>query len=238
MYCGRLIGTTSGLFRGILKIRVGWVLEAMGLYLRMTGSERRIEDHSPYEVRQLLHRVLSIREWYTPDVLSPLQRRQLEGCLCRVPPQFYGQVWDVMCRTAHGITVMGHELPQQPTMSSMTRSEIRFALVVEQLLNSIQVPEYRQAAVELLCIVSTILRRNPELTFSQPLDLDLLISSAARVLAKDSGLRDPGDEVAALLAATHAQSTGCLARAVVNNVLKGGQLTGHSGDEPDTCQIS
>lgn len=138
--------------------------------------------------------------------LNPLQRRQLEGCLCRVPSMFYGQVWDILCRTPHGIQVMSYELPQQPTLSSMTRSEIKFALLVEQvlktfsylyfilnifiiifqMLNHIQIPEYRQIVVELLCIVSTILRRNPELMFNQPLDLDLLIKNAAHMYAKVS----------------------------------------------------
>lgn len=63
LYCGRLIGTNAELFRGILKIRVGWVLEAIKLYLRMSGAEKDLENHSPYEIRQLLHRVLSIKEW-------------------------------------------------------------------------------------------------------------------------------------------------------------------------------
>lgn len=63
LYCGRLIGTNAELFRGILKIRVGWVLEAIKLYLMMTGSDKLLENHSPYEVRQLLHKVLSIKEW-------------------------------------------------------------------------------------------------------------------------------------------------------------------------------
>lgn len=97
---------------------------------------------------------------------------------------FYGQVWDVLCRTPHGIQVMSYELPQHPTLSSMTRSEIKFALLVEQMLNHIQTPEYRQIVVELLCIVSTILRRNPELMFNQPLDLDLLINNASQMYAK------------------------------------------------------
>lgn len=145
-----------------------------------------------------------------------------------------------MCRTSQGIKVMGYELPQQPTLSSMTRSEIKFALIVEQMLNNIQVPEYRQVVVELLCIVSTILRRNPELTFNQPLDLDLLVRNAAHMHAKDvaAAEADADEQVRALLRASYLQSTGCLARAVVNNVLKGGQLTGDIDSDPDTCHIS
>lgn len=80
--------------------------------------------------------------------LTPLQRRRLEGCLCRVPIHFYVQVWDVMSRTPQGITVQGNNLPQNPTLSNMTQSELNFALLIEEMLNHIQKPEYRQTVVE------------------------------------------------------------------------------------------
>lgn len=80
--------------------------------------------------------------------LSPLQRRQLEGCLCRVPSHFYVQVWDVLERTPQGIRTQGHTLPHQPTLTNMTRSELNFGLLVEDILNHIQQPEYRQIIVE------------------------------------------------------------------------------------------
>lgn len=86
--------------------------------------------------------------------LTPLQRRRLEGCLCRVPIHFYVQVWDVMSRTPQGITVQGNHLPQNPTLSNMTQSELNFALLIEEMLNHIQKPEYRQTVVEVstLCV--------------------------------------------------------------------------------------
>lgn len=63
LYCGRLISTNPELFKGILKIRIGWVLESMRLYLKFSHNKRQLENHSPYEVRQLLHKVLSVKEW-------------------------------------------------------------------------------------------------------------------------------------------------------------------------------
>lgn len=63
LYCGRLISTNPDLFRGILKIRIGWVLEAMKFYLNIVGKSKSLEEHSPYEVRQLLYKVLSINQW-------------------------------------------------------------------------------------------------------------------------------------------------------------------------------
>lgn len=57
-------------------------------------------------------------------------------------------------------------------------------IIFLQMLNHIQQPEYRQLIVELLSVVSTILSRNPELTFNQPLDLKQLIEDAAHMYAK------------------------------------------------------
>ncbi|CAH0557440.1 unnamed protein product [Brassicogethes aeneus] len=241
LYCGRLISTNPELFRGILKIRVGWVLEALKYYLEIFGKSKKIEEHSPYEVRQLLYKVLSIKEWNSKDQLTPRQRRQLEGCLCRVPSCFYNQVWDVMTRTPQGIKVAGKIIPQQPTLSQMTRNELTFSLLVEQIisntmLNHIQQPEYRQLIVELLNIVSTILGRNPELTFSQPLELEQLIKDAAHMFAKDNNLKE--ENISNLVEIPYLQSTGYLARAVVNNVLKGGQLQHEIESDSESCLIS
>ena len=38
----------------------------------------------------------------------------------------------------------------------MTSGEMKFALVVESVLNSVPLPEYRQMLVEALCVVSMI----------------------------------------------------------------------------------
>ena len=67
LYCGRLIGTNPDMFRGILKIRVGWVLEAIRIYLEIFPEEKRqdatIESLSPYKLRTLLQKVLTVSDW-------------------------------------------------------------------------------------------------------------------------------------------------------------------------------
>lgn len=68
LYCGRLIATNPEIFKGILKIRVGWVLEAMRLYLNMTGDEGAdIENLSPFQIRKLLQRVVTVSQWANED---------------------------------------------------------------------------------------------------------------------------------------------------------------------------
>lgn len=104
LYCGRLIATNPDIFNGVLKIRIGWVLEAIRLYLNIFGQGNDFDNLSPYSVRILLQRVLTVSEWANEEKLTVFQRRQLEGCLCRVPDQFYNLVWDVLMRTP-GISV-------------------------------------------------------------------------------------------------------------------------------------
>lgn len=60
----------------------------------------------------------------------------------------------------------------------MSRGELQFSLLVEEMLHQMPQPERRQISVELLCIVATILSRNPELKFQQQLDLDVLLEDA------------------------------------------------------------
>ena len=79
---------------------------------------------------------------------SNLQQRQLNGSLNRVPPDFYERVWKVVGKTPEGIVVANHHLPQQPTLSDMTEYELTFAFAVDDLLNAIAHPEYRQMMVE------------------------------------------------------------------------------------------
>ena len=47
----------------------------------------------------------------------------------------------------------------------MTSGEMKFALVVESVLNSVPEPEYRQMLVEALCVVSMIVENQVCLRF-------------------------------------------------------------------------
>lgn len=235
LYCGRLIATNPDIFKGVLKIRIGWVLEAIRLYLNMSGKgSSDLDNLSPYSVRILLQRVLTVSEWATEEKLTVLQRRQLEGCLCRVPNQFYNLVWDVLSRTPNGISVQGHHLPAVPTLTSMSRSELNFSLLVEETFNHITQPERRQLSVELLCIVATILSRNPELRFKQALDLDQLLEEAYTIYCRENKLPLTKD-VTPLFSLPYNETTGVLARAAVNRVLQGGGALQAQGDEGDAA---
>ncbi|XP_003397457.1 probable phosphorylase b kinase regulatory subunit beta isoform X1 [Bombus terrestris] len=243
LYCGRLIGTNPEMFKGILKIRIGWVLEAIKLYLQMfVKNPKPIENYSPFEIRQFLIKVLTVKDWANNEKITVLGRRKIEGCLCRVPAHFYNHVWEVLMRCPDGICVNGRELPQQPTLSNMTRSELTFALFVESLLHHIQLPEYRQIIVELLTIVSTILLRNPELSFQKQLNLNKLVEDSFLMYCKDNNVEKTVDQ-SLFFSAHYSITTGYLARAVVNNMLTGGCLAtindiNDAIETRETCKIT
>ncbi|XP_044021061.1 probable phosphorylase b kinase regulatory subunit beta isoform X2 [Aphidius gifuensis] len=244
LYCGRLIGTNPDMFKGILKIRIGWVLEAIKLYLIMSiKNPKPIECYSPYELRKILIKILTVKDWEIEENLTVICRRKIEGSLCRVPAHFYNQVWEVLMRCPGGIRVNGQELPQQPTLTNMSRSELTFSLLVESILNHIQIPEYRQIIVELLDIVSIILCRNPELSFKRQLDLNTLVEDAYIMYCKDNNLIQ-NDNMQEFFSMHCSVTTGYLARAVVNNVLTGGCMTTISdtdlvpSDNNEMCNIS
>lgn len=91
--------------------------------------------------------------------------------------------------------------------------------------------------VELLCIIATILKRNPELMFSKPLDLDALVTDASELLAANMDSKE--NALDRLLGTPRSSSTGYLARAIVNNVLQGGKLQQTDiSDEVEVCEVS
>ncbi|KAB7507662.1 hypothetical protein Anas_01756 [Armadillidium nasatum] len=87
-----------------------------------------------------------------------LRRRRLDGALNRVPRGFYPRIWNVLGK-CKGINIEGKVIPQTLTQE-MTAGELKFALEVEGVLNTIPQPEYRQLVVEALMILSLVAEYN------------------------------------------------------------------------------
>ncbi|XP_071752313.1 phosphorylase b kinase regulatory subunit beta isoform X2 [Centroberyx gerrardi] len=184
IHIGWIISNNPELFSGMLKIRVGWIVQAMKHELKIRAGDMPPQDIyqlSPGDVKQLLLDVLQPqhtgRSW--------LNRRQIDGSLNRTPLGFYDRVWQILERTPNGIMVAGAHLPQQPSLSDMTMYEMNFSLLVEDTLKNIVLPEYRQIIVELLMVVSIVLERNPELEFGEKVDLDGLVKEAFNDFQRD-----------------------------------------------------
>lgn len=235
LYVGRLISTTPHLFHGILKIRIGWVLQAMILHMKfLNPSPPPLESLSPSELRKVLYRVLTLAENGSNSKLTIHQRRQIEGALCRVPRNFYDRVWDIMTRTAEGIIVEGHHLPQQPTLTEMTVYDLKFATEVEMFLSRVVLPEYRQILVELIMVVYLILERNPELSFNDTIDMNKLVEEAFIMYQKDNG-GDKKDDMTMFFDSPTSVTASYLARAVMNHLLQCGPDQCYSRD---LCSLS
>ncbi|XP_048402628.1 phosphorylase b kinase regulatory subunit beta isoform X1 [Stegostoma tigrinum] len=184
IHIGWLISNSPNLFQGMLKFRIGWIIHAMKHELKIQSenlSDNYVYQMSPSDVKKLLL-----------DTLQPDQhdrswknRRHLDGSLNRTPKGFYDRVWQILERTPEGIIVTGKHLPQQPTLSDMTMYEMNFSLLVEDTLQDIVQPEYRQIIVELLMVVSVVLERNPELEFQGEVNLDKLVKEAFDEFKRD-----------------------------------------------------
>lgn len=184
IHIGWIISNNPELFSGMLKIRVGWIVQAMKHELKIRAGDMPPQDIyqlSPSDIKQLLLDVLQPQHTGRPW----LHRRQIDGSLNRVPLGFYDRVWQILERTPDGIVVAGTHLPQQPTLSDMTMYEMNFSLLVEDTLKNIVLPEYRQIIVELLMVVSVVLERNPELEFIGKVDLDGLVKEAFNDFQRD-----------------------------------------------------
>ncbi|XP_027758669.1 phosphorylase b kinase regulatory subunit beta isoform X3 [Empidonax traillii] len=184
IHIGWIISNSPELFRGMLKIRIGWIIHAMQYELKIRAGDMPAKDlyqMSPSEVKQLLLDVLQPQQ----PGRSWLNRRQIDGSLNRTPAGFYDRVWQILERTPNGLIVAGKFLPQQPTLSDMTMYEMNFSLLVEDMLQNIDQPQYRQIIVELLMVISVILERNPELEFQDKVDLDKVVQEAFHDFQKD-----------------------------------------------------
>ncbi|NWQ65368.1 KPBB kinase, partial [Neopipo cinnamomea] len=239
IHIGWIISNSPELFRGMLKIRIGWIIHAMQYELKIRAGDMPAKDlyqMSPSEVKQLL---LDILQPQQPG-RSWLNRRQIDGSLNRTPAGFYDRVWQILERTPNGLIVAGKFLPQQPTLSDMTMYEMNFSLLVEDMLQNIDQPQYRQIIVELLMVISVILERNPELEFQDKVDLDKVVQEAFHDFQKDhsspKGAENQNDMTAFYNTHPLGKKGTCsyLSKAVITLLLEGEMKP--SNDDP--CTIS
>ncbi|KAK4814178.1 hypothetical protein QYF61_010010, partial [Mycteria americana] len=239
IHVGWIISNSPELFSGMLKIRIGWIIHAMKYELKIRAGDMPAKDlyqMSPSEVKQLLLDILQPQQ----QGRSWLNRRQIDGSLNRTPAGFYDRVWQILERTPNGLIVAGKFLPQQPTLSDMTMYEMNFSLLVEDMLQNIDQPEYRQIIVELLMVISVILERNPELEFQDKVDLDKVVQEAFHDFQKDhsspKGAENQDDMTAFYNTHPAGKKGTCsyLSKAVITLLLEGEMKP--SNDDP--CTIS
>ena len=110
--------------------------------------------------------------------------RKLNGCLLRVPDNFYADIWHILSKIQGGLFLAGHHLPQQPTISNLGSTEKRFAYLFEDMLNDYQDPVYKQMAVEFFSVLSKIMTRHPELSIVEGLNVDDMIERSIKLYSE------------------------------------------------------
>ncbi|CAD6186040.1 unnamed protein product [Caenorhabditis auriculariae] len=116
-----------------------------------------------------------------------LRHRRIDGALNRVPNNFYASLWDTVHKMPHGLrindTILHWGLTQE-----MTRKEIKFALEVEEALNQISEPEYRELVVEALWLLGRLekimLMDEPKIPRDRPLNVDAILQSANTIFVE------------------------------------------------------
>ncbi|XP_053600146.1 probable phosphorylase b kinase regulatory subunit alpha isoform X4 [Plodia interpunctella] len=145
-----------------------------------------------------------------------LRRRRLDGALNRVPRDFYPRVWAVLER-CQGLIIQGKVL--QPNLTQeMTSGELKFALAVETVLNSIPQPEYRQLMVEALMVLTLVVEYKAVSHLGGVIYVENLVHKANQIFLEDQ-MRCSGD------------ATLCCAKASA-----GGQRTLVCGGAASVCQ--
>lgn len=112
-----------------------------------------------------------------------LRRRRLDGALNRVPRDFYPRVWQVLER-CQGLAIEGRVLPQNLTQE-MTPGELKFALAVETVLNTIPQPEYRQLVVEALMVLTLVTEYNVVASLGGLIAVEQLVHKANAIFLDD-----------------------------------------------------
>ncbi|MEI8647327.1 hypothetical protein P4S73_04180 [Paraglaciecola sp. Hal342] len=111
--------------------------------------------------------------------------RQHQGVIDRRPAGFIPQVWSIFKHTT-GLAI-GNKMDKRNrvasdmVLSDMTQGEAAFALLIEQMLNNIQAPEYRQLTVETLSALGSFFEQNPSLQIDEALTIDVTIGHAVHL---------------------------------------------------------
>ncbi len=110
--------------------------------------------------------------------------RKVNGAVPRLSRKFFSDVWQDMGQCAGlviGDRLESHNrLDSKIVRSDMTAGEKNFARLIEDKLNHIHAPEYRQLVIEALQVLSRILRANPALHLGSYVVMDVLIGHAVR----------------------------------------------------------
>ncbi|EEC02934.1 phosphorylase B kinase alpha, kpb1, putative, partial [Ixodes scapularis] len=211
VYLSMFIRTEPELFQEMLRLRVGLIIQVMvselsrSIKCSANEASEYLLNMRPYEMKMLLRQILSGKEFVIchtqqhtmrRDITSTkksddsfdrqgqwIRRRRLDGALNRVPMGFYPKVWKLLERCV-GLSIEGKVLSQHLTRE-MTSGELKFALEVEHVLNSIPQPEFRQLNVEAMMVLTLLAEHNVVTFINKVINVDELVRSAYKMFLED-----------------------------------------------------
>jgi phosphorylase kinase alpha/beta subunit len=232
LYCGKIIATKPEMFDGILCLRMARFVTAIEMYHGFVNPKEpcHIENLAPSKVRKTLMKVLELTtsgNKQTPVILTSHQVNSLNGCLTRVPANFYPSVYSTLQRCPGGLTFLNKHLPQEPTIQMMDPKELSFYHMVENLFAQYVVPHFIFLMIRVLTILATVLKRNPAQTQKEELKIDNLIKDGVQLFLKDHNLMNDLDlsdfgentDLNGFLSLDQAVLDSYIARAIVNLLL-------------------
>ena len=111
--------------------------------------------------------------------------REMAGAVTRAPQGFHARCWRLLHHCA-GL-VIGDQLDVRNHLDSdlvradTTPAEISFALRVDDLLNKISSPEYRQLTLEAVRVLCDFCEANPQVQVDGPFVVDVIVGNAVRL---------------------------------------------------------
>ncbi|PAV76551.1 hypothetical protein WR25_01197 [Diploscapter pachys] len=188
---GFLVRTDPKLFVEMFRLRIGLIIQSLRKSTRSVQADvaaqvqqqQQKEEESGSDVDEMEDFQFGI--W--------LRHRRIDGALNRVPNNFYASLWDTVHRMPHGLrindTVLHWGLTQE-----MTRKEIKFALEVEEALNRIAEPEYRELVVEVLWLLGrldkVVCSNEPKICKDRPLNVDEILHKANDIFVEHNRQMD------------------------------------------------
>lgn len=115
-----------------------------------------------------------------------MRHRRIDGALNRVPPNFYSDLWKTVRMFPEGLSINGIVLHRTLTQE-MTQREIKFSLAVEQVLNQIAEPEYREMIVEVLTLMrhlEKLILATPNIRSDRPFEVDQVLYLANNIFVE------------------------------------------------------
>ena len=233
LYCGKLIATQPDLFDGILVLRMSLFVRAMAMFQNYISpnSKSPLENLPPSKILTLLEQMLSMTVMgskksskQTPHRLTTSQISSINGCLIRVPENFYPSIYNILKRCPGGITFGKKHLSQKSTLKMMDAYELNFFHTVEAFLVPYVQSGLRFLVIRVLVILSTVLTRNPELTYRNELVVDSLVTESLNLYLRQHNLGPvthitEDTDLQGMLGLEPATLDSFIARAIVNMLL-------------------